>query len=138
MDSAIPLPPELVDFFGALTPAQQVAAQLVVILNAAADPAYKSRYRRRWWGIVEERVRLGAMTSESLTRWSSTVSSRLGGTVGRNESHRSAWASLMATDVPGGEVLDALENDAAVAVAFARALGDLKRAEWEADQDDAP
>lgn len=83
-------------------------------------------------------MRLGAMTSESLTRWSSTVSSRLGGTVGRNKAHRAAWARLM-TPPDGtteGEILDALENDAPVALAFARAYSDAKRAAWEADQDD--
>lgn len=136
-DSVIPLPDELAPFFAALEPAQRIAAQLVTILNAAADPAYKSRYRRRWWQILEDRVKLGAMTSESVTRWSSSVSGRLGGTMGRNAEQRGWWAELVAqSDVPDGQVLEALQEDAGVAIAFCRAYGESRRAAWELGQDD--
>lgn len=65
-------------------------------------------------------------------RWSSSVSGRLGGTVGRNQSHREAWAKVMSMDrPPDGEILDALQHDASVAVAFCRAMSDARRIEWE-------
>ena len=127
-ESVIPLPEEMSSFWAALTPAQRIAAQLVVILNAAADPSFKSRYRRRWWVLLEERVRLGALTSASLTGWSSSLSSSLGGSLGRNAGHRRAWERLVATDVPRAEVLDALDRDAAIAIAFTRALSEHNRA----------
>lgn len=77
-------------------------------------------------------MRLGAMTSEDLMRWSSSVSGRLGGTLGKNQAHREAWTKLMSMErPPDAEVLDALEHDAAVAVAFVRAYQDARRIEWE-------
>lgn len=123
------LPESLEPFYHALNPAQQTAAALVVILNAAADPEFKSRYARRWWGMLEERVKLCAMTSSDLIRWSSCLSSRLGGTVGRNLDHRKDWQEL----IRGGEdedVLDAMQYDTPAVIAFVRAFSDVRREEF--------
>lgn len=134
MESVIPLPDELVSFWGALSPAQQRAAQLAVLLNAAADPQTKSRYRRRWWGILEQRVKLCAMTCDTVAGWSSCLSSRLGGTVGRNERHRRAWAELLALRTPTDtETLDVLQQEAPVVIAFVRAYSEALRAAWMDD-----
>ena len=134
MTSVLTLPDELQMLYDALTPPQRIAAQIVVVLNAAASPAYKSRYRRRWWQILEERVKLCALTSPDLARWSSCVSSRLGGQVGRNVRHREAWAELISQDdVEHTAVLDAMQHDTPVLVAFCRAMSDVARAAWETD-----
>lgn len=124
------LPESLRPFFVALNPHQQRAALLLVILNAAADPAFRSRYARRWWGILEERAKLAAMTSADLIEWSSSVSSRLGGQVGRNAEHRDEWQKL----IRAGEdtlVLDAIETSTPALVAFVRAWSDVRREAWE-------
>lgn len=128
----IDLPESVRPFFLAMSPHQQRAALLVLIMNAGADPGFKSRYARRWWGMLEERVKLGAKTSHDLIRWSSSVSSRLGGTVGKNASHRKEWDHL----IRAGEdswVLDALENDTPALVAFVRAYQDVRREVFEAE-----
>lgn len=73
------------------------------------------------------------MTSDNLTSWSSAISSRLSGSVGRNAADREAWQQIIAA----GEdelVLDALERDAKVLVAFCRAWGDAVREAWEAEE----
>jgi hypothetical protein len=128
------MPPGLIPFYEAFSPPQQRAALLLVLLNAAASPGYKSRYRRRWWQILEERAKLGALTSASLVEWSSSVCSRLGGSIGRNVEHRAAWQEI----VSAGEeslVLDALETSTPALIAFVRAWGDLRREAWEDEQE---
>lgn len=128
----IDLPESVRPFFQAMNPYQQRGALLVLILNAAADPSFKSRYARRWWGILEERAKLGAMMSPDLIRWSSYVSSKLGGSVGRNAVHRTAWEEV----IRAGEdtrVLDALEQDTPALIAFVRAYQDVRREIFEAE-----
>lgn len=128
----IDLPESLRPLFLAMSPYQQRAALLVLILNAAADPSFKSRYARRWWGIVEERVKLGAMMSEDLIRWSSSVSSRLGGSVGKNPAHRRSWDQLIRAG-EDSRVLDALQHDTPALIAFVRAYQDVRREVFEAE-----
>lgn len=126
------LPESLRPLFLAMSPYQQRAALLVLILNAGADPSFKSRYARRWWGMLEERVKLGAIMSPDLIRWSSSVCSKLGGQVGRTPAQRSDWQAL----VRAGEdsrVLDALQYDTPALVAFVRAYQDVRRETWEAE-----
>lgn len=126
------LPESLRPFYLALNPHQQRAAELLIILNAAADPSFKSKYRRRWWGMLEERAKLCAMTSSDLIRWSSSLSSRLGGSVGKNIRHRKDWQDL----IRAGEdslVLDALQYDTPALIAFVRAYSDLRREAFDAE-----
>lgn len=70
------------------------------------------------------------MMSPDLVRWSSSVSSRLGGTVGRNQEHRKAWEELIRAG-EDGLVLDALQNDTPALIAFVRAYQDVRREVWE-------
>jgi hypothetical protein len=119
-------------FYDAMSPAQQRAATLVYIANAAADPAFKSRYARRWWGLLEERAKLCAMTSPDLLRWSSSMAARLGGDLARNAAHREAWRAAVTAPDPG-LVLDALQHDTPVLLAFVRAVSEAKRDQWEAE-----
>lgn len=127
------LPEQVRPFWDALNPYQQRAAALVVILNAAASSQFKSRYARRWWNMLEERVKLCAMTSGDLLRWSSAMTARLGGgDVARNAEHREAWRTV----VSGPHetlVLDALQYDAPVLVALCRAISEARREHWEAE-----
>lgn len=125
------LPESLRPFYLALNPHQQRAAEMLIILNAAADPSFKSRYRRRWWGMLEERAKLCAMTSSDLIRFSSSLSSRLGGTVGRNLDHRKDWQKLIRAG-EDAEVLDALQYDTPALIAFVRAYADVRREVFEA------
>ena len=107
------------------------AAELLIILNAAADPEFKRKYRRRWWGMLEERARLCAMTSSDLIRWSSSLCSRLSGQIGRNLQDRKDWQEL----IRAGEdslVLDALQYDTPALIAFVRAYADVRREAFEA------
>lgn len=125
------VPETLRPFFQALDPYQQRAALLLIILNRGADPDFKSRYRRRWWTILEERARLCARTNPDLVRWSSCVSSRLGGVVGRNAGDRDHWSQLIRAG-EDARVLDALDNDASALIAYVRANSDLARRTAEA------
>lgn len=127
------MPESLLPFFQAMTPYQQHAAMLVVLLNAGADPGLKSRYWRRWWQMLEERTTLAALTSVSLIEWSSSACSRLGGALGRNAKERHQWQTLLA----GGEdeaVLDALAAETPTLVAFVRAWQDVRREDFAARQ----
>ncbi|HEX7088777.1 MAG TPA: hypothetical protein VF192_01505 [Longimicrobiales bacterium] len=112
-------------FWEALDQYQRRAAHLLVLSNAAADAEFKRRYARRWWTMLEERCRLAAMTSPDLVRFTGQLARRLGGQVGRNADDRAAWRAL----VSAGDdacVLDALDHDAAVLVAFVRALSEAR------------
>lgn len=126
------MPESLRPFFLALDPYQQRAALLLVIANASADPGFKSRYRRRWWQLLEERAKLAALTSASLIEWSSSVSSRLGGEVARNERMRGEWRDLVRAG-DDARVLDAFETTAPALVAFVRAWSDVRREVFEAE-----
>ena len=120
------VPESLRPFFLAMDEYQQRAALLLVLLNRGADPSFKSRYRRRWWTILEERAKLCALTSPDLIRWSSSIASRLGGQVGRNAADREAWASLIRAG-EDSRVLDALQNDTPALIAYVRANSDVAR-----------
>lgn len=126
------MPESLRPFYLALDPYQQRGALLLVIANAAADAAFKSRYRRRWWGMLEERAKLAALTSATLVEWSSSVSSRLGGPIGRNAEHRREWQDLVRAG-EDGRVLEAIETSTPALVAFVRAWSEARRGEFEAD-----
>lgn len=72
------------------------------------------------------------MTSPDLIRWSSSLSSRLDGQIGRNLEHRKQWQKL----IRAGEdsmVLDALQYDTPALLAFVRAYSDVRREVWEAE-----
>lgn len=125
------LPESLRPFYLALNPYQQRAAELLIILNAAADPSFKSRYARRWWGILEERAKLCAMTSPDLVRFSSSLCSRLGGVIGRNMEARRDWQDLIRAG-DDSLVLDALQYDTPALIAFVRAYSDVRREAFEA------
>ena len=120
------VPESLRPFFLALDEHQQRAALLLVLLNRGADAEFKSRYRRRWWTILEERARLAARTSSDLVRWSSSISSRLGGQVGRNAADRELWAQLIRSG-DDARVLDCLDQDAPALIAYVRANSDVAR-----------
>lgn len=128
------MPDELEPFYQALTEPQQRAATLLLILNAAASPSYKSQYRRRWWEILETRAKLCAKTSADLTRWSSCLSTRLQGQIGRNKDHRAEWRAALEAG-PDRPVLDALEQDTPVVVGFVRQHSDIRSERWEKKQE---
>lgn len=66
-------------------------------------------------------------------RWSSTLSSRLGGgQVGNDAIQRAAWAQLMASSVADREILEVLQHETPVLMAFARAYSETRSAEWAA------
>lgn len=71
------------------------------------------------------------MTSSDLIRFSSSLSSRLGGTVGRNLDHRKDWQKLIRAG-EDAEVLDALQYDTPALIAFVRAYADVRREVFEA------
>lgn len=72
------------------------------------------------------------MMSPDLVRWSSSVSSRLGGSVGKNAAHRTAWEELIRAG-EDARVLDALQNDTPALIAFVRAYQDVRREVFEAE-----
>lgn len=77
-------------------------------------------------------MKLCAMMSADLARWSSSLSSRLGGSVARNRDHREEWEAI----VRAGEdalVLDALQQDTPVLLAFCRAWSEAARERWAAE-----
>ena len=127
----IDLPDSLLPFWAALNPHQQRAAELVVLLNAAAAPEFKRRYARRWWGMLEERAKLCAMTSADLVRWTSSLAARLDGAAGRNQKHRERIALLIGAG-DDALVLDAIQQDTPILIAFCRAVSDARREEYEA------
>lgn len=130
------LPESIRPLFATMDPYQQRAALLLVILNAAAGSAFKSSYARRWWEILEERARLAALTTADLIEFSSSLSSKLRGQVGRNAEHRKEWQDL----VCAGEdalVLDAVEHSAPALIAFVRAYSAARREAWEDEMEAA-
>jgi len=128
-------PEKLQPFYEAMDPHQKIGSELVVLLNAAASGGFKSQYRRRWWTILEERTKLCAMMSTDLRQWSSCLSSRLEGKVGRNKDHRRRWAEIVGSEeVDHHRVLDALEHDTPVLVGFAQGYSDARREIFEAER----
>lgn len=128
------IPDTLRGFFNAFDEYQQRAALLLVIANAAASPAFKSRYRKRWWQMVEERARLASLTESNLVGWSSQVSSRLDGQVARNAEHRAAWEAVIRAG-DDRRVLAAIDRDAPALITFVRAWSDAKRAEYQEENE---
>lgn len=129
------VPEELRPFYLAFDPPAQRAALLVVIANAAASATLKSRYRKRWWQMLEERVRLAALTESTLVGWSSQVSSRLSGQIARNPAHRDAWQDVIRAG-DDASVLRSLERETPALIGFTRAWSDARREEFLAREEE--
>ena len=116
-----------------MTEEHQRAVDLLMAIWRGIPADYKSRYRMTIWRQFEDQVRSAAYTS-NLGKFVSSLCSKLGATVGRNEEGRRQAFSVLET-AEAGPLLKLMREETTLLVLMVRVANQDRRDAYEAEHE---